>query len=121
MPNPMDPRPMTATRSDTLTCCIDLSLFRHVKRFETGAMPARSAAASSGRRKTVNERLLEAGAIVERSLRHSYAVFDALNFAMQAEKHIVPSKTRELYGMMLRSALLAAALASICLFALEPL
>jgi hypothetical protein len=82
-------------------------------------MPARpAAAASSGMTKTVNERRLETGKAAE---RHSYAVFDALNFVMQADKHIVPSKKRELYGVMLRSALLAAAFASICLFALEPL
>jgi hypothetical protein len=81
-------------------------------------MPARPAAASSGGKKTVNERHLETGRVAG---CHSYAVFDVLNFAMQADRHIVPSKKRELYGVMLRSALLAAAFASICLFALEPL
>ena len=53
--------------------------------------------------------------------RHSYAAFDAVDFDMQADKQIVPSRKRELYGMMLRSALVAAAIASICLFLLEPL
>jgi hypothetical protein len=81
-------------------------------------MPARpAAAASSGRRKTVNERPRDTGKVAE---RHSYAAFGALNFAMQADKHIVPSKKRELYGVILRFALLAAAFTSICLFALEP-
>ena len=40
---------------------------------------------------------------------------------MQADKQIVPSRTTELYGMMPRSALIAGAFASICLFLLEPL
>ena len=86
-------------------------------------MPACSgAAASSGGRKTVNERRLEDEPVATTAApRHSYAAFDALDFHMQADKHIVPSKKRELYGMMLRSVLLAAAFASICLFLLEPL